>query len=241
LKTSRYGPAPFFDLEGCLEEFPIVAPELPESPRVPMWAIGAVVHNTGRRHPKLREKVYAGVSPGGYSPTGAWGPVQQKNWADQAWDPSTERSQRKHDRKKGKIEPRMAAWKVPPPGNLREDDYRFWLGSPLTGSSDSTCRWCANSAWNREQRVAHFTTGRQCNSKMLTVFKFALKKKTPICMVCAKTTWHKRWGVPLCNQPECIGKWKFGMLRFLEGWTKVREECRLAGFLDSFELSTSGV
>jgi hypothetical protein len=239
LKPLRYGPAPQFDLEGALEPFPIEALEFPESPRVPMWAIAAVAHNGGKRCQKLRERIYSSVGVGGYNPTSAWGP--HKNWADQAWDPSTERSMRKQERKKGKIESRVAAWKAVPPGNLREDDYRFWLGSPVPNSSDSTCRWCASSAWSRQQRSDHFTIGRQCNSKMLTVFKFALKAKTPICMVCAKTTWHKRWGVPLCNEPHCIGKWKFGLLRFLDGWSRVRDDCRNAGFMDSYELTPSGV
>lgn len=90
------------------------------------------------------------------------------------------------------------------PGNLANDEYRYWIGIRSEKADWSTCRFCGASAQSKEARKEHKGSG--CCKKLEQCYSFLLRDH--LCVMCDKRTDSKKWGVPLCSE-ECETKWKF--------------------------------
>jgi hypothetical protein len=132
-------------------------------------------------------------------------------WAAMRDDDAEALYQRALKRRKKKLASKPSAKKVIPAGNLREGDYRFWRGQAVEGSTQAECRWCGRYANTTYAREMHEKNGNECKARLMALYKWAaLSYKNHVrCFVCCKEGNYKRWGVPLCNTPACLGRWKF--------------------------------
>ena len=116
----HHTPAPEFrDVEVCpVPPEPLVS--LPELAAPPLWALGCVCRNSGKRGPK-----YEVVRPN----YGAWQATYPYDDAGNTHGVMWTEAQRKRTLKKSKLEEKVSARKAAKRGSLSEDDYRFWAGS----------------------------------------------------------------------------------------------------------------
>lgn len=105
-------------------------------------------------------------------------------------------------------------------GNLEEEEYRFWVGTPEQGMGFSMCRACRTSIYNKLDRDGHFKDpkfsigGLQCSVRLVNAYK-KLSDLTQ-CLICKKQRFgHTRWGVPICDSPTCESNWKFNQQRWM--------------------------
>lgn len=221
-RPSRHGPGPGFILTGCVEE---QRPKRPSLALVdpPKWALRQVCHNTGRRSPK-------------------WQRTEVKSWAhpgylmgDSEYDfGSYEEQASPREKKKLRKEKRRSARDVIPRGNLKEEEYRFWKGAAQASDPSSICRWCFGTAYTAEQRRNHHAL-LHCNAKLMVVYKLGKSLEHPKCFVCGHVGHWNRWGVPLCNNPGCLSRWKFSPIHFLDTFVDMRKQATLSGYLDNFK------
>jgi hypothetical protein len=99
---------------------------------------------------------------------------------------------------------------VPPAvqeGNLRDSEYRYFIGVVEPARFWSKCRFCLHLYDSRLQREVHNkNTG--CPKNLEAVYKLMLAKSPVMCALCERQTQCQRWGIPLCWQ-ECQERWKF--------------------------------
>ena len=203
----------------------------------PNWALVATCKLGGRRHPK-RERQHAKHSPNSvvnwdqlddsqhfspagprrplWLPTGSNDPAVNKD-AEEAFNKSLERSRR---RKQAHQEP--SPKKLLPPGNLKNDDYRFWKGY-ASQDLGAQCRWCERFEKTREAMLEHHVKG-HCKERLLALYRYAKQShKQRYCFVCKHTTTNFEWGVPMCHTAMCIGRWKFNFRQYMQGMTQYME------------------
>jgi hypothetical protein len=102
------------------------------------------------------------------------------------------------------------------PGNLAQDEYRFWVGSRAVFSTMGVCRACLHTSHGALERIKHLADdkctidGDRCAQRLVRAYKELLKH--PLCLVCKKERYtHDKWGVPICARPGCEDEWKFGL------------------------------
>jgi hypothetical protein len=127
-----------------------------------------------------------------------------------------------------------------PKGNLGQEEYRFWIGYREEASQYAMCRACRRSVYSTKGREAHFKNeecfvgGDPCSTRLVKAYK-ALDSME-ICIVCKKRHYGKgKWGVPLCESPECHSAWKFGNDRWVYLETQLEAQRRLANAKMAFE------
>lgn len=91
-------------------------------------------------------------------------------------------------------------------GNLKNDEYRFFVGYPATHSTHSTCRWCQARFETEEGRKLHKKA--ECKRKLTDLYELLLKDSN--CVMCENRTPREYWGIPLCNL-TCQNEFKFTM------------------------------
>jgi hypothetical protein len=99
---------------------------------------------------------------------------------------------------------------VPPAvqeGNLRDGEYRYFIGVVEPARFWSKCRFCLHLYDARLQREVH-NKEQGCPKNLEAVYKLMLAKKPVMCALCERQTACQRWGIPLCWQ-ECQERWKF--------------------------------
>lgn len=96
---------------------------------------------------------------------------------------------------------------APPCGNLRPEEYRFYLGHPVSVSQFSQCRVCLKVCSSIEERTKH-----QKEQGCCAFLSAAIKKvrQFGMCLVCSALTPNEKWGLPLCEQNSlCVPLWQF--------------------------------
>lgn len=91
-------------------------------------------------------------------------------------------------------------------GNLKNDEYRFFVGYPSTASTHSTCRWCQGRFETETARKAHKKA--ECKRKLTDLYAVLLKDSN--CVMCDNRTPREYWGIPLCSA-TCRNEFKFTM------------------------------
>ncbi len=123
-----------------------------------------------------------------------------------------------------------------PSGNLSNEEYRYWIGSPYPASTLAICRACRTQVWTGESRLAHskddkFVVGGERCAKRLTM-AYAILLREPQCVVCkAQRYGSEKWGVPLCNKNDCLRKWKFEEDRWVFLEAELEKQVKRAAFL----------
>lgn len=125
-------------------------------------------------------------------------------------------------------------------GNLNQEEYRFWIGMKVSRFGDSTraiCRACRKEVWSFEARKLHkeetkyWVGNENCTTRLVTVYKRLLSQ--PECIICHKNRFGgKKWGVPICEQPECESEWKFGEQRWAALEKELYEQQQKAAFME---------
>jgi hypothetical protein len=111
-----------------------------------------------------------------------------------------------------------------PKGNLDQEEYRFWIGQnhpwPNSLTNFAMCRACKTSIYGDRLRKDHFKNdryyiaGEPCSTRIVNVLKTLLLQ--PSCIICKRQRFgRKKWGVPLCEDPQCEMAWKFGQDRHI--------------------------
>jgi hypothetical protein len=148
---------------------------------------------------------------GGFTPGASWQPGTR-------WDAAS-----------GKYVPMEPEAEIP--GNLANDDYRYWIGMPHSSAMFSKCRMCgepATSPYARRDHASH----NQCCRNLVAIYKLLLAAKPRICAVCACATDNQKWGFPLCKTGSCQRDWKFGMTnRKFEGFERAKHKALVLGKL----------
>lgn len=184
--------------------------ELPELlATVPDWALRVISVNSGCRGDKYPLSYYANERHfGGYSPMGAWADGRDDDGFWNARDRAKTRRERREAKRAAKAT--VSAADSVAPGNLPEDDYRFWEGIEYGGATQrATCKWCQVTRLNKAERQLHFKKESNCSHLLRAVYEYARSTKPMYCVVCAKPTAYQRWGLPICNSEKCIRDWKF--------------------------------
>lgn len=180
----------------------------------PNWALKAVTKIGGHRHPK-REITYGADVPRGIVPfVGSYDEYTPGEGPKALWDKALSRRRRRQN---------MAAQKsikdIVPPGNLSNDEYRFWKGYAIKDHFPSVaqCRWCQTYVTGRpEMRGHHNTTA--CRELLLALYRFSKRPGSERrCLACNNRTPSLSWGLPLCSSVGCLGKWKFTVVSGLDG------------------------
>jgi hypothetical protein len=217
----------------------------------PNWALGAICKIGGRRQIK-RHRVNTtynvqdsddnyDVMP--WHPMGVGGPALPPvlRPLGQVLNPETTREnpdataafnkalgrRRAKQASKGRkgVEAQIRASKAVAPGNLIEDDYRFWKGYALSyfEKNRGTCRWCGEECLNRKAMLDHHEGPNYCKQHLLALYRFSFKSsRQRYCMACKKETSGRRWGMPLCDEVTCISRWKFNGPKALTGFNHYR-------------------
>jgi hypothetical protein len=89
-------------------------------------------------------------------------------------------------------------------GNLKNDEYRFFVGYPSTVSTHSTCRWCQGRFETDAARKAHKKA--ECKRKLTDLYAMLLKDHN--CVMCDNHTVKEYWGIPLCTT-TCQNEFRF--------------------------------
>lgn len=92
------------------------------------------------------------------------------------------------------------------PGNIPEDEYKYYAGDRDPSFGRAYCRWCL-----RWVDTDYLKTHRaQTNCAHMVDIVSALLHKDDLCVVCQKFTKSRRWGVPLCAaDAACVPRFKF--------------------------------
>lgn len=88
-------------------------------------------------------------------------------------------------------------------GNLSNEAYRFFKGSPIESSDYFRCRGCEQEEQHKARKITHM---KDCRLLMQTIVEFL--KRDKLCVICNTQTKRERWTVPLCSE-ACINKWRF--------------------------------
>jgi len=107
-----------------------------------------------------------------------------------------------------------------PAGNLDNEEYRYWVGGPQEDYVFAMCRACKKCKYGKPERQQHFkdpdflVNGDPCTTQLVNAYKYLMESK--LCLVCKQNRYNRsRWGVPLCEQPECLRKWKFSTDKYI--------------------------
>lgn len=95
-------------------------------------------------------------------------------------------------------------------GNLKNDEYRFWIGSERRDASIAICRLCGSICMSPDERKRHQEGG--CCKRLVSIYTEMLKARLLLCAVCNDLCADSRWGVPL--HPSCVHDWKFSRQEF---------------------------
>ena len=114
-------------------------------------------------------------------------------------------------------------------GNLPNEEYRFWRGSPEESLHLTQCRMCRFVAMSASERAAHRAVT-HCTTNLVAIYRVAREPRHPTCMVCSRVTHDEKWGVPLCNDEDCISDWKFKCTEHSE-LVRLRNLARAKGLL----------
>jgi hypothetical protein len=107
-----------------------------------------------------------------------------------------------------------AAMRDIPAGNLKEAEYRFWIGNMSQLSNTAICRACREELYTGENgrnlhklKVDLWKNNTPCTVALVDCYNRMLRIHK--CIVCREDCGNNsRWGVPLCS-PKCVKKWKF--------------------------------
>lgn len=189
----------------------------------PNWALRASCKLGGHRQSK-REIVQEGhrivpwVDAPEMPPKRPLGPFLKDSDSQEACNRALMRRRKRQAANSG-----PAARKAVPKGNLREDDYRFWKGYALDSLGEGAqCRWCGAYLQGRNAMQAHHAAD-YCKERLLALYRFAKKGPQCYCLACKTQTPGRRWGLPLCQRPSCIGRWKFTFNMYLPGLLQYME------------------
>ncbi len=97
------------------------------------------------------------------------------------------------------------------PGNLPNDEYRFWLGKPAQHASTAICRACGAERFTAVGRRDHLKEV-GCTKVLVAAYKELLADG--VCVICDTKTARRGWGVPLCSI-KCNNFWKFNQQQVL--------------------------
>lgn len=210
----------------------------------PDWAIRCVCPGQGRRgrkYPLVWEssKNEFGNANGFYR-DGVWQsyssfPPHLGGPLSESWEAAQKRRREaRAARRKG--EKQAARFRVPA-GNLSEDEYRFWIGSEYKTHLTATCRWCAQTFYNKSDREIHGKVDTKHMSALLVVYRRARNHGAHLCLVCGEVTKSERYGLPLCPTESCLHAWKFrrdpDMMPF-KGLNSYAKLCMTEGLLKGF-------
>jgi hypothetical protein len=90
-------------------------------------------------------------------------------------------------------------------GNLGNEMYRYFVGSPDDKSLFFTCRGCLNQESGKADASRHFNHCRQ----LISAIEERIRRDK-VCVICNKGTSASCWGIPLCS-PFCVCKWRFSI------------------------------
>jgi hypothetical protein len=97
------------------------------------------------------------------------------------------------------------------PGNIPNEEYRFWIGKLTQTVTTAECRWCNVVVDSLAHMRIHLRAG-QCKENLLAVYKKIRHPPSPIaqpdCLCCDRPTDKLEWGVPICST-KCKNAWKF--------------------------------
>jgi hypothetical protein len=105
----------------------------------------------------------------------------------------------------------------PVPGNLANDQYRYFQGCRAPHATYSQCRTCRESFNGSIERAAHVKSSGclQHFNDAITIWVGKQRRYSIItqpCAVCAKKSLYRKWGIPLCNNVRCIERWMFDVV-----------------------------
>lgn len=200
------------------------------------WALRAIQKRGGRRHPKrvverptFEAVPFTPASHGayGYVPIGAIEKprVQLARPSDtQAlMDKFLEKARRKDRQRLSSQQP--PGRKSVPPGNLPNDEYRYWKGWAIetAPADEGTCRWCQCHFKGREAMMAHQVNA-SCKGLLMDLYRYArtINKAQIYCFACKKVTRKLHWGLPLCDTVQCHSLWKFNWNDQLQGFMQYK-------------------
>lgn len=124
-----------------------------------------------------------------------------------------------------------------PRGNLESEEYRIWIGSKETYTTYAMCRCCRTSVYSTLDRQLHIKNekfavgGDRCSTRLVKAYKAMLDLS--ICVICKKQRFsNEKWGVPLCDRPECETEWKFGQNKYMALEYQLLQQVKKAEFME---------
>lgn len=124
-----------------------------------------------------------------------------------------------------------------PKGNLGEEEYRFWIGGVDKSSNFALCRACRKSVYSPFDRKQHFADskwfvgGDPCSTRLVNAYK--ILSALPACIICKKSRFGKgKWGVPLCEQADCVRNWMFEQQRWIPLEQQLELQRKKAEFME---------
>lgn len=116
-----------------------------------------------------------------------------------------------------RVVPRLPGEVLGVSGNLNNEEYRFWIGSPNRISGVAQCRACRKVCHDAFERIAHkddktcHVGGETCNRRLVNAYGMLLAQHK--CVVCREQTYQSIYGVPIC-QKNCIERWRYSNIEW---------------------------
>lgn len=217
---------PNLDREQCLvDNIPLDAmpPDGEILDEIPDWAVALICHSQGKgrvAYTRQPERSWVENYGGdmGYDPTDHSGVDR---------DTSRRNRSRRNSSGGGKVE--IA------PGNLTQNEYRFWVGNAFVQSESGTCRWCGTYCADKKARGLHFDhKDNKCTRALRTVYDYNRGISPMYCFTCGKKTPSTRWGFPLCATRECIEGWQFKTAYLNDTFKEAVKVCALRGLMNEY-------
>lgn len=119
-----------------------------------------------------------------------------------------------------------------PKGNLLPEEYRFWIGYKEPASKWARCRACRKEVFGDDKaRTKHFSDpqfrvdGCQCTTRLVECY--SKMEDVMACIVCKRQRFgNTKWGVPLCERPECHTEWMFSEERHISLEFRLRQQVK---------------
>jgi len=194
---------------------------------VPLHALFNAGRQSGRRSAK--RKLFSET----FAHTGG---LQIWDERSRRWIPRADSRLPAHYR--GQVDTNISRWHseeklVVPAGNLENSEYRFWIGMREQTSSYSKCRMCDAPANSKKVRLMH-QRGGHCTTNLVKIFSLLNEEQPRVCSVCKTPTQKSHWGLPLCDEYNCLVDWKFGF--FFGSLNRAKNFARLRGLLQEDKL-----
>jgi hypothetical protein len=91
--------------------------------------------------------------------------------------------------------------------DFRYWEFRFWsVENHCNNPSVAVCRACDNLEISKDGRVEHHKK-HGCTTTLINAYRLLNKDKDKKCVMCDKSTFSSKFGVPLCYQGTCLSRW----------------------------------